>query len=303
MNCYNKGDIALTADSDALYTDIGGIIGSIFSGVMEDCHWYAYADQILSTGPWIPVGISENGPGLFVPPGFDDAWLDDLLDALNAFVVGEDLEGWTIIPGVNDGFPVFRAAVRFDPNNGEASFETEGMRGTAVSKPTPDPLKNGLEFDAWYLGDEEWDFSNIVKGTVTLVAKYTATVTVIANDGEVFTYTVTVSGTVIESGTITIVSGKAVISGIPEGANLEILADREATWTAPTILPRSPSTDFRYRADTSLEVTVTFPSPPDPPAPVIPWTWIILALVGLVLVLALFDDDDEDDDREKKKSQ
>ena len=64
------------------------------------------------------------------------------------------------------------------------SFETDGgsvveaqqvERGSKVTKPD-DPTKDGYAFAGWYLGEEEYDFSAIVRSKLTLTAKWTVVV-------------------------------------------------------------------------------------------------------------------------------
>ena len=62
----------------------------------------------------------------------------------------------------------------FDPGNGESIFTQTIDRGEKFTKPTSTPEKKGYTFIGWYNGDEEYIFSTVPTGDVTLTAKWTA---------------------------------------------------------------------------------------------------------------------------------
>lgn len=60
----------------------------------------------------------------------------------------------------------------FDPDNGESIFTQTIDRGEKFTKPTSTPEKKGYTFIGWYNGDEEYIFSTVPTGDVTLTAKW-----------------------------------------------------------------------------------------------------------------------------------
>lgn len=60
----------------------------------------------------------------------------------------------------------------FDPGNGESIFTQTIDRGEKFTKPTSTPEKKGYTFIGWYNGDEEYIFSTVPTGDVTLTAKW-----------------------------------------------------------------------------------------------------------------------------------
>ena len=111
-NSYNKGSLKLEANSTL--SNVGGVVGSVlFDADVIEGHWFDGADYELN-GASVPGGIGFFGSGwagtIDTYP-FDETILDDLLNALNAFVAGKDLEGWIIVSDINDGFPIFGSMV------------------------------------------------------------------------------------------------------------------------------------------------------------------------------------------------
>ena len=69
-------------------------------------------------------------------------------------------------------------SVTFTTGGGGASPPSQWVKkGGRVEKPA-DPRRNGYEFDGWFDGDVEWDFSTAVRADLHLVAKWTAVYTV-----------------------------------------------------------------------------------------------------------------------------
>ena len=64
-------------------------------------------------------------------------------------------------------------AVTFDSDGGSAVTAQNVTHGSTASKPT-DPTRNGYEFDGWFIGETEWNFSNAITAPITLKAKWTA---------------------------------------------------------------------------------------------------------------------------------
>lgn len=62
--------------------------------------------------------------------------------------------------------------VTFNADNGTAHVVVEVENGKKVSRPTTDPVKDGFEFDDWYLNAAPYDFELPVTKSFTLTAKY-----------------------------------------------------------------------------------------------------------------------------------
>lgn len=61
--------------------------------------------------------------------------------------------------------------VSFDAN-GEASEELPVVEGEKVTKPSPDPSKEGYVFKGWFVGEVEYDFNEPIKGDLAIKAKW-----------------------------------------------------------------------------------------------------------------------------------
>jgi len=72
--------------------------------------------------------------------------------------------------------------VIFNLNGGSGSIASQTVKsGSTVSKP-PEPVKDGYVFTAWrVVGGSDWDFSNPVKDSMTLVAQWNRHFTVSSN--------------------------------------------------------------------------------------------------------------------------
>ena len=64
-------------------------------------------------------------------------------------------------------------AVTFDPDNGEEATVVTVDRDTAVEKPATDPEKEGYTFAGWFVGNNAYDFTALVTGSLYLKAKWT----------------------------------------------------------------------------------------------------------------------------------
>ncbi len=64
--------------------------------------------------------------------------------------------------------------------------EVEVGKGTAVAKPTPDPIREGYIFGGWYLGEatDPYDFATLVEANMTLTARWEEYHTITFNLGE-----------------------------------------------------------------------------------------------------------------------
>ena len=64
--------------------------------------------------------------------------------------------------------------------------EVEVGKGTAVAKPTPDPIREGYIFGGWYLGEatDPYDFATLVEANMTLTARWEEYYTITFNLGE-----------------------------------------------------------------------------------------------------------------------
>ncbi len=67
--------------------------------------------------------------------------------------------------------------VSFNSDGGTAVAEKKILDGQLVIEP-PKPTKSGFIFDAWYKGDEKWDFQTPITENITLTAKWKITYTV-----------------------------------------------------------------------------------------------------------------------------
>lgn len=94
----------------------------------------------------------------------------------------------------------------FDPGNGESIFTQTIDRGEKFTKPTSTPEKKGYTFIGWYNGDEEYIFSTVPTGDVTLTAKWNInkyTVQFVSEHGSFADQTIEYGGT-IDTGKLTI---------------------------------------------------------------------------------------------------
>lgn len=84
--------------------------------------------------------------------------------------------------------------VTFDENNGSTTSMIKVEEGTKVTKPSPDPIKDGYTFQYWTISGEEieFNFENEIRNHITLVAKYlkneVKTTRVIWNEDESMNY-------------------------------------------------------------------------------------------------------------------
>ena len=63
--------------------------------------------------------------------------------------------------------------VTFDSDGGSAVPAQNVSNGGRATKPT-DPTRNGYEFNGWFNGDLEWNFTTAITASITLKAKWTA---------------------------------------------------------------------------------------------------------------------------------
>ena len=64
-------------------------------------------------------------------------------------------------------------AVTFDSDGGSAVAAQNVAQGNTATKPA-DPTRNGYEFDGWFNGNAEWNFTTAIAAPITLKAKWTA---------------------------------------------------------------------------------------------------------------------------------
>ena len=64
-------------------------------------------------------------------------------------------------------------SVTFDSDGGSAVTTQNVAHGSTATKPA-DPTRNGYEFDGWFNGETEWNFSTAITAAITLKAKWTA---------------------------------------------------------------------------------------------------------------------------------
>ena len=73
--------------------------------------------------------------------------------------------------------PIKMWTVTFKYDNGTADLKVEVEDGEKVTKPSPNPTKEGFKFLGWFLGDELYDFNKPVTSNITLNAKWDDIVT------------------------------------------------------------------------------------------------------------------------------
>ena len=74
------------------------------------------------------------------------------------------------------------AKISFDSNGGSVVESQTVETGKLAIKPA-DPSKDGVTFAGWYMGNEEFDFSTHITCTLTLKAKWSATIIFDSNGG------------------------------------------------------------------------------------------------------------------------
>ena len=67
--------------------------------------------------------------------------------------------------------------VTFDSDGGSAVAAQNVAHGNTASKPT-DPTRDGYEFDGWFNGETQWNFTTAITASITLKAKWTTLYTV-----------------------------------------------------------------------------------------------------------------------------
>ena len=102
--------------------------------------------------------------------------------------------------------------VTFDSDGGSSVSSQSVRNGNAATKPEPDPTRDGYEFDGWFNGETEWNFSTPITVSITLKAKWTAAhiVTFDSDGGSAVTFQIVRNGataTKPEDPTKTIISG------------------------------------------------------------------------------------------------
>lgn len=70
--------------------------------------------------------------------------------------------------------------VAFDSDGGTEIEDVKIVKGTTVKQPS-DPIKEGFEFDGWYLDDEKFSFSIKIEENITLTAKWSEDVNNLEN--------------------------------------------------------------------------------------------------------------------------
>jgi uncharacterized repeat protein (TIGR02543 family) len=184
--------------------------------------------------------------------------------------------------------------VTFDPNNGDSMWDVTVGSGNAVSKPTPDPVKDGYWFLGWFEEDatDAWDFGTLIYGDLTLTAEWvdapwSVTITTERNDS--FTYTVTYGGSTI-SGSFTLTSDpgdEKVLSDIPTGATITVTAAAQSGYNIEwdDTEDRFPGPTYTNTMTGNVTLTAIF----------VPTghgggmsLWFILALLLLAFAVALY---------------
>ena len=72
-------------------------------------------------------------------------------------------------------------AVTFDSNGGQPTPPVQNVVHGSLSTKPADPTRSGYEFDGWFNGDTEWNFTTAITAPITLTAKWTAVHVVIQN--------------------------------------------------------------------------------------------------------------------------
>jgi len=63
--------------------------------------------------------------------------------------------------------------VTFDSDGGSAVVSQTIRNGNTATKPETDPSRDGYEFDGWFNGETEWNFTTAITAPITLTAKWT----------------------------------------------------------------------------------------------------------------------------------
>ena len=81
---------------------------------------------------------------------------------------------WFITTLTNTHTPAVatKFTVTFNSNSGSTINPVEVAEGQPVTKPTPDPIRNGYRFDGWTLNWEAFDFSEPITWHITLKAEW-----------------------------------------------------------------------------------------------------------------------------------
>ncbi|MCL2142678.1 MAG: InlB B-repeat-containing protein, partial [Methanomassiliicoccaceae archaeon] len=235
----------------------------------------------------------------------DGSYDSDVIDGTYAIYVNGDDTGRTVtISGAPDNVTIDYFTLTLNAGTGISSVTGGGIYidGSVVNIDAA--VSSGYVWEKWVeitttgIGEDiNKSTSVMMSDTIELTATATVseyTVTVIADEGSEFEYTIT-GGT---TGTFTVdASGMYEIPDkVPYGSSIDIWTTSgpvdEVEWTygPPGHEVRSVGI-FTKSITEDLTVTAKLLPPPAPPAP---WPWAVLAALGLLFLLIFLDDDDEE---------
>jgi uncharacterized repeat protein (TIGR02543 family) len=161
--------------------------------------------------------------------------------------------------------------VTFDPDNGDPTSEEKIDRDAKVSEPT-DPVWPGGTFEGWYLGDDEWDFDDPVTSDMTLIAKWSVTVTFESNGGSPIASETVPRGSAISEPALPPVRSAHTFEGWFDA--LDVLWDFDgpvannmtlyAKWTEDPVTVTFESNGGSATAPASVAIGDTIPAPAAP---------------------------------------
>ena len=173
-----KGDYVVTATMRNQYTDpdtgelkdgesklvylfhIHGypVVSFVSNGGSDVASIEGTASHYVPTRPADPVKEGSEFSGWFIDEECTQAfdWTSEVTEHITLYA------GWDIV----------LHTVSFDLNGGTGNVSdlriAEGKTATAPE----DPVKDGFDFDGWYLGDERFDFSSPIASDITLTAHW-----------------------------------------------------------------------------------------------------------------------------------
>ena len=173
-----KGDYVVTATMRNQYTDPAtGELKDGESKLVYLYHIYGYPVVTFVSNGGSDVASIEGTASHYVPTrptdpvkeGFGfSGWYTDAACTQAFDWTSEVTKHITLYAGWSETFHT----VSFDLNGGTGNVSdlriAEGKTATAPE----DPVKDGFDFDGWYLGDERFDFSSPIASDITLTAHW-----------------------------------------------------------------------------------------------------------------------------------
>ena len=133
---------------------------------------------------------------------------------------------------------VAKHIVNFDSDGGSEVPAKTVCPGIAITKPTPDPTKQGYDFTGWYLGATAFDFNTPITGNITLTAQWelstgitevsVAAIEIYPNPAKSGNFNVSLSNSETAILTITNLQGQAVYNTVVKNGFAAISTNLEA---------------------------------------------------------------------------